>query len=120
MRILISKESKKQLFCLLKNKHSAKSIQELSEKINISIKTLQNWFYSKERYIPEKIIEKDWYNKLKIIDKKEDNWGRIKGGKEAYNKLIKQIGAEGIRLQQSLGGKKAAIIRTEKEKENFK
>ncbi len=56
MRILLTPSSKKELFILLKKKYQCNSIKELSAKMNISLKTLQGWFYLKDRCLPEKKI----------------------------------------------------------------
>lgn len=119
MRLLLSKMSKKKLFDLLKDKYEAKSIRELSVKSNFQIKTLQSWFYLKERYISDEIIDKSWFNKLDVLDVKEDKWGMIKGGKNAYSKAIRELGIVGVKKQQALGGKMAAITKEKLEKERF-
>lgn len=120
MRLLLSTSSKKELFSLLKNKYSVKSIQKLSVKSGFPIKTLQSWFYLKNRYIPEKIIDENWYDKLNVLDKKEDNWGLIKGGKKAYLKAVREKGIRRIKERQALGGKRAAITKERLEKGRFK
>lgn len=107
MRVLLDEFSKRELFKLLKNKYNSNTIQELSKEINIPVKTLQAWFYLKERYIPESIIDQNFKN-LKIIDKKEDNWGMKKGGFVSYNKIIDKKGIKRFRQMQSLGGKRAS------------
>lgn len=119
MRILLANGSKKKLFFLLKAKYKVKSIKELSSKLNIPIKTLDGWFYKKERYIPLEIINKEWLAQLKILDKKEDNWGMIKGGKIAFSRAVQKIGIDGVRKRQALGGKKAALTKEQIEKNNF-
>jgi len=68
---------------LLKCKYHVNSVKGLSSKLNISLKTLQDWFYQNKRYIPNEIIDSSWIGKLEILDTKEDNWGQIKGGKNA-------------------------------------
>jgi len=120
MRILLSQNSKKRLLVLLKNKYNSKTINELSVKINSSPKTIQSWFYLKERYIPENIIEDKWYDELKIIEKKENNWGAIKGGKESYSKIVDRVGLSGVKKYQSKGGKKAALAKSRLERKKFK
>ena len=78
MRLLLSSDSKKYFFQLLKQKYNATSIQTLSKKLNVSIKTLESWFYLKDRCIPEEFIDKDILTQLKVIDVRENNWGQIK------------------------------------------
>ncbi|MBU0929621.1 MAG: hypothetical protein KJ623_00955 [Nanoarchaeota archaeon] len=120
MRLLLSRESKKKLFNLLKDKYKVNSIQELSIKTNFQIKTLQSWFYLKDRYLPSSIIDKSWFNKLDVLDIKQDNWGLIKGGKNAYHKIIRERGIASMKRQQALGGKRAAIIKERLEEEKFR
>ena len=120
MRLLLTPSSKKNLFLLLKEKYNCKSIKELSKKINIPIKTLQGWFYLKDRCIPESILEKDFIDKIEIIDKKEDNWGQSNGGRKSYLLLVKSKGIEETKRRQSLGGTKAAMSKEKKERESFK
>ena len=119
MRFLLSKTSKKKLFNLLKSKYKAKSIRELSIKSNFPIKTLQGWFYLEERYVPEQIIDRTWFSKLNILDRKQDNWGMIKGGKMAYIQIIRERGIAGVKKQQALGGRTAAITKEKLEREKF-
>ncbi len=118
MKFLLSPQSKKELFLLLKKRYSSYSIQELSTKIGISKKTLQGWFYKRKRYLPEEILD-GFKDKLKIIDRKEDNWGQIKGGIKAYHILMKK-GINEVRKKQSLGGKRAAKSKELKAQRNFK
>lgn len=91
MRVLLSKESNEELFEFLKKKNNCKNIKELSLKLNIPFKTLQKWRY-RDRYLPEKMIHEEM-RFLKIIDKKEDNWGMKKGGEiggKKNNELIRE------------------------------
>jgi|SRR3989344_1385144 len=118
MRVLLSNKSRKNLVNLFKTKYNAKSIKELSNRLNVPVKTLDSWFYKKERYIPQKIIE-EWVDQLEILDRKEDKWGAIKGGKISYIQTIKKFGKEEVKRRQALGGKTAAIIKDKKEKSKF-
>lgn len=118
MRILLSEEEKITLFNYLKKKYKAKSLKELSQKLSVSFKTLQNWRYEKRRYLPSTIIPKNI--NLQLIDRKSDNWGQIKGGKETYKILIKKYGIEEIRRRQLKGGKISSLRRDRQAKENFK
>lgn len=110
MRILISKEDKKNLLYLLKNKYGCKTIRGLSEKMNLPYGTLSGWFYSRDEYLPKEKIPEEILNRIKIIDEKEDNWGRVLGGKRTYKVLIDKYGIEEIRRRQSNGGKKSIQI----------
>ena len=107
MRLVISSESKKKLFNLLKEKYLVKSISELSNKLKISKKTLQGWFYS-NKTIPSNLIDQSFLSKIEIIDKREDNWGQIKGAKEGYKELLKKYGSKEVKRKQALGGINAA------------
>src|SRR3989344_9028171 len=105
MRILLSQSSKLKLLGYLKNEYNCSSIQTLSYKIKIPKGTLEKWFYSKDRYLPAKIIPNEIKNKLEILDSQEDNWGKIKGGRETYKIIVKKYGINEIRKRQSMGGK---------------
>ncbi|MBI2128732.1 hypothetical protein HYU07_00685 [Candidatus Woesearchaeota archaeon] len=110
MRLLLSKDSRKRLFYFLKKKRNAKNFSDLSKKINVSLKTLKKWMYA-ELYLPDKIIPND-VGPLEILDKQENKWGAIKGGKtggkrcaevmkhrlgkEAYSYLMAQRGKKTI------------------------
>ncbi|MEK6891206.1 MAG: hypothetical protein AABX03_03640 [Nanoarchaeota archaeon] len=109
MRILLPHNSREKLFDFLIKKNKCKSLKELSTKLNLPYKTMQNWRYYKERYIPEKIIPKEMKNKLEIIDKQEDNWGKVKGGKKTYGIIISKYGKEEIKKRQINGGKAVKI-----------
>lgn len=115
MRILLSKDSKNKLLDFLKKENSCSSIKELAIKMNIRPRTLQNWIYEKDKYLPKKIIPLDILKELEIIDEKEDNWGQIKAGKKTYNIIVKKYGIEEIRRRQSLGGKRAMRVRFKEE-----
>lgn len=90
MRVLLSRSSKNKLFNHLKKKYSVKSLKELSRILKIPFKTLNNWLYEKNRYLPLDVVPEKLG--LKIIDKKPDNWGRIKGGQKTYQILIQKYG----------------------------
>jgi hypothetical protein len=105
MRILISKNSKKEVLIFLKEKYSAKSLRELSQKLRVTKSNLDEWFYNEERYLPEEIIPKQILSKLKILDKKKEGWGRIEGGKKTYSIILKKYGEEEMQRRRSRGGK---------------
>ncbi len=109
MRILLNKNSKKKLMEYLKKRNKTKSLKDLSKKIKIPKSTLENWFYYKTRYIPEKIIPKSLIRKLEIIDSQTNNWGKIKGGKRTYQVLIKKYGLEEIKRRQEKGIKNSLL-----------
>jgi len=115
MRILLSKDSKKELLNHLKTKHSVGSLLQLSKKLNISKSTLDDWFYGPKRYIPKEIISEEILNKLEVLDEKEKNWGRVKGGKRTYQIILKKYGIEEIRKRQSAGGRKSILLNRAKE-----
>lgn len=119
MRLLLSEKSKKELFLLLKDKYNSKSINDLAKKLSISKKTLQGWFYLKKRTIPQNFIDKILLNNLEILEIKEDNWGQKEGGKKVYNSTIQKFGKNEIKRRQSLGGKRASIIKDRIEEKNF-
>ncbi|PIN93506.1 hypothetical protein COU56_03660, partial [Candidatus Pacearchaeota archaeon CG10_big_fil_rev_8_21_14_0_10_31_9] len=105
MRILLSKNSREKLFNFLIKEYKCKSLKELSIELNLPYKTIQNWRYYQERYIPDKIIPKEIKNKLEVLDKQEDNWGKVKGGKKTYKIIINKYGKEEIKKRQINGGK---------------
>ncbi len=117
MRILLSKKSRRELFLFLKEKNKDNSFRELAYSLKIPFNTLQRWMYEEKRYLPEKIIPKDIFPKLEIIDKKEDNWGRIKGGKKTYQIILEKYGQGEIRRRQSNGGRKSTHNLIKKEEE---
>jgi len=120
MRLLLSADSKRKLFLLLKNKYSCKSISELSKKMSVPIKTLQTWFYRNDRLVPAEVVSEGFSEKLEIVDKREDNWGQLKGGRESYNLAIKMGGINEFRRRQSLGGKRGARTKELRELDLFK
>ncbi len=120
MRILLSKESKKELYKYLKNLTNSNNIKELAKKLRVSKNTLDNWFYDKKAYISENKIPKQIINKLKIIDKKPDNWGSIKGGKKTYQIILKKYGIKEIRRRQSKGGEISLLRRDQRARDSFK
>ena len=89
MRILLSNKSRKKLFNALKEEHGAKNLPELANKMNIKFKTLKKWRYA-ELYLPDYIIPSA-LNNLIIIDKQENNWGQISGGKIGGKKKKERI-----------------------------
>ncbi len=104
MRVLISLQSKEKLFRILKKKNNAKTLKELAEKLKINFKTLKGYRYE-NRYIPDFLILSE-IKPSEILDKKDNNWGAIEGGKiggkrsaqcqrkklgeEAYSNLMRQ------------------------------
>ena len=107
MRLLLSKKSRKELVHYLMNINNCKSIKNLSFKLGIPFTTFQDWIYDETRYLPEKIIPNKLLNNLEIIDKKEDNWGKIKGGQKTYRLIVKKYGIKEINRRRSIGGKKS-------------
>jgi hypothetical protein len=107
MRILLSKSSRKILFDFLIKENNCNSLKELAIKLEVPFRSIQNWRYSQDRYLSEKIIPEKIKKKLEILDKQEDNWGKIKGGKKTYQIIKKKYGEEEIKKRQSNGGKAA-------------
>ena len=116
MRLSLSQESKKKLFLLLKEKNKCDSINELSSKLKISKKTLQGWFYLKNKTIPEEIVDKDILMKIDVLERKEKNWGQIYGGKKGYSRLLVKYGKDGVKKINSKGGLNAYNTKIEREK----
>ena len=73
MRFLLSLNSRQKLFDSLIKKHNCKFLKELSKKMNIPLKTIQNWRYCQERYIPSKIIPSEIEKNLEDTVKSELN-----------------------------------------------
>ena len=113
MRFLLSKNSRIVLFNFLIETNNCDSLKRLAIKLKLPFKTIQNWKYCNKRYIPENIIPEKIKTKLEILDKQEDNWGKIKGGKETYKVLIQKYGSEEIRKRQINGGRKSSKIKQE-------
>ncbi len=106
MRILLSRDSRNKLFDELITSNNCRGLKELSLKLGIPLKTIQNWKYG-ERHMPESIIPLKFKKILNVLDKQEDNWGKILGGKKTYRIILERYGAEEIRKRQSAGGKKS-------------
>lgn len=106
MRILLKKSSKEKLFNYLIEKNNCNSLKEFSNKLNIPYKTVQSWRYEPNRYIPEKIIPHDLYGNLEILDRQEDNWGKIKGGKETYKIILNKYGKKELDRRRENANKK--------------
>lgn len=117
MRFLISKLDKIRLLKHLKTKNKCNSLKKLSVCLGIKYKTLNNLFYTKERYLPESLISSEL--DIKIIDKKQENWGRIKGGKKTYEVIKRKYGLDEIKKRQKNGGYASCKKRKEKLKKEF-
>ena len=109
MRVLLSKISRKDLFEFLKIKNNAKSILDLSKKINIPKSTLGEWLYNLKRYTPFKLIPPEIRTQMEILDSKKDNWGSIEGGKKAYQIIVRKYGIKEIKKRQSNGGRRSIL-----------
>lgn len=120
MRILLSEDSRKKLFLFLAKKNNCGSLKELSLVLKTPSRTLQNWRYCQERYIPSKIIPLEIENRLEILDKQEDNWGKVKGGKRTFQIILQKYGQEEIKKRQISGAKKTHIISLQRYSENKK
>ena len=100
MRLLLSRDSNKKLFDFLIKTNHCNSLKELACKMKIHFRTVQKWRYS-ENYIPEKIIPSEIKNNLKITDRQEDNWGRVKGGKITHKIILQKYGKIEIKSTSS-------------------
>ena len=90
MRVLLAKKERKELFNFLKEKYKVSDLIQLAKKINTPYKTVNHWHYDYNKYIPDHLLE-GCPIQLKILDKKPDNWGRIKGGKTMSSKKIAHL-----------------------------
>lgn len=106
MRYLLPKDSRQKILTYLLEKNNCNSLKQLSFSLKIPFRTIQEWIYNYKRYVPKKIIPIEIKDTLTILDEKEDNWGRVKGGKKTYQIIIKKYGLKEIRKRQSMGGKK--------------
>ncbi|MFH1311168.1 MAG: LAGLIDADG family homing endonuclease [Nanoarchaeota archaeon] len=119
MRVLLEKESRRELFNYLMKQNKVFNLIELAKKMNIPYKTINSWRYNYKKYLPNNILN-DFIKNLKILDKQPDNWGQIRGGKiggkesskrlkefwgkEKYQKIKKEIGRKAIKkLQKKYG-----------------
>ena len=107
MRVVLSKESKLNLLFLLKEKNNCETLKDLADKLNIKKKTLESWFYSEKVTVPYEMFDK-YIQDIKIIKKKEDNWGRVLGGKKGHQALLRKYGSAHTWEINSLGGKNGA------------
>ncbi len=89
MRFLLSKKSRKELFEFIKKDYNVSSLENLALKMKIPFKTLKKYRYA-ELYLPSSLIPKE-FEKLEILQKKEDNWGVVKGGIIGGNKNVKNL-----------------------------
>ncbi|MFB6246109.1 MAG: hypothetical protein ABEI74_00760 [Candidatus Pacearchaeota archaeon] len=105
MRYLISRESKKYLFEKLKKVYSANSLKSLANSVGYSKKTLQDWFYNENRYVPGEILSEVLDDKIRILKKVPENWGKSLGGKRAYSKVLEKYGEKEMKKRRSNGGK---------------
>jgi hypothetical protein len=120
MRLFLSQKSKKELYQYLKKSTKSRNIYELAKKLKISKKTLDDWFYNRERYIPENIIPEGFVYKIKSSNRKPDNWGNVIGGEESYKTTIRKYGKKEIKKRQSNGGKSSLSKRNTILEKNFK
>ena len=116
MRILLTKKSREDLFNFLYKKYSVSTMKELSEKIKISYRTLQNWKYG-YRYIPHIVIPSNLKDYLEITESQEENWGEIKGGHVAYQEMLKKYGKEEMIRRRKIGTQKSKELRLKNEVE---
>ncbi len=117
MRVLLSISSKKILYNFLKIKYSCNSGRALAKNIKIPYGTIKNWFQDNRRYLPEEFIPKEISNRIEILDKQEENWGKIKGGRKTYQIILDRYGIEELKKRQSNGGKKTIQLLLKKRKE---
>ncbi len=89
MRILLTKKEREKFFNFLKDKYKVNNFNDLSVKVRIPVKTLQKYRLG-SLYMPENLIPKEFTNP-EIYDKKPDNWGSIKGGKQGVEKKINHL-----------------------------
>lgn len=120
MRILLSQESKKKLQSLLLAHYNVKTRHQPSAKINVSLGTLEKWFYNKEMYISENAIPAELIHHFDILDKQDDNWGRIKGGQKTHQIILHKYGKQELQRRQIAGGTASAFQREEKATKDFK
>lgn len=90
MRVLPSKKARKKMFNQLIKKQKVKNLKELSEKLKIPYKTLNNWRYNYKKYVPYDLIKNNSLE-LEIEDSKPDNWGQVKGGRKDSEKKRKHL-----------------------------
>ncbi len=117
MRLLLSDDSRKRVFDYLIKRNECNSLKELATKLKIPYKTIQNWRYYKGRYLPEAIVPLEIKNELLILDKQNENWGKVIGGKKTYKLILEKYGLKEIRRRQSLGGKISIQKKVKTEKE---
>lgn len=119
MRILLSENSKQKLLPLLLAHHNVKTRQQLSEKLHVPLGTLEKWFYNKALYISEESIPAELIRRFDILDRQDDNWGRVKGGKKTYRIILDKYGKQEIQKRQIAGGTASALHREQKVENEF-
>jgi hypothetical protein len=110
MRFALSRDSKLRLLSILKEKYNCETLGDLSVRLGVKKKTLELWFYNWTSTLPYEPFE-EYVKEIKIIEKKEDNWGKVLGGKKGRQTILKKYGLTQVKKFNSLGGKNAAGIR---------
>lgn len=109
MRAILDKNSKRKLLDKMKEDNACRTLSQLSIKLGIKKKTLESWFYINKTTLPYKIAF-PYINLIKIMGKKDDNWGQVLGGKKGYDSILNKYGIEKVKKINSRGGKKTAKI----------
>jgi hypothetical protein len=84
-RILLKPEFRKELFQKLLKHYNAETLQELARMLKVSNSCVKKWKRG-ERYIPSHLLDQTLERKM-VLDIKDENWGRRKGGENGIRKL---------------------------------
>jgi len=101
MRLLLDNNSRTKLFEKLKELNGTVTNAELAKRLGVSVSCLKKWRSGKS-YVPESLVPSGF--QYKLIDKQNENWGCVKGGKTGVKAGGNPLYAEAFKL----GGKKAA------------
>lgn len=85
-RILLQEKVREKVFLKLKDFFHVKSYKELSNVLGVNYSSLNKWIYG-DNYIPIKIFPNGLIPKEFIVDIKNENWGRSKGGKIGIKRM---------------------------------
>lgn len=77
MRLLLDKGNRKILFIHLKQYYRVPTLTQLAEKLGVSDATIKTWRIGKI-LIPSKIVPARVLKKVKVLEKKDDEWGKLK------------------------------------------
>lgn len=104
-RILLNPESRKELFQKLLERYNVKTFQELARTLKVSNSCIKKWKRG-DRYIPSHLLG-GLPTPETVLDIKDENWGRRKGGGRSIQKLYERYPPAIVAEWRREGGRKA-------------